>query len=406
MLAHLRRAADHRRRAGKVPVIAGDRDFAGQEIRHLHHRAALPRVGIRGGLRDGVHRGGDHIPVGKVGDGLGHGFVRQQFAHCVVHQFAVFQPGVAGVEARILQPFRLAEGVADPVPVVLVAGRYQHPALAAGVDARRWRGGIAPFRGNLGAVIRRYRDFGHGVAGVSQAYVHGLPQARRFAFMQRGQSADGGVEGGDAVNYRHSGADGGHSLLAGHHGDARHRLPDGVVADVVAVGAELPIGGYVDHNDAGVQGLQRVVAEAHIFDGAGAEILDQDVGNLDQFPQGFLAGLLAEVDGQGFFAGVVLHPVGGLFANPGAVVTGFLTAQAFNLDDFGAHPRQYLGAAGAGLVAAQVDDADVLQGRVDGCHNMTPYGVSWGAFYGASAAAASRTDVARRKLLGNGGRNC
>ena len=170
--------------------------------------------------------------------------------------------------------------------------------------------------------------------------------------MQGGQTADGCVQRGDAVDYGHAGPDGGHVVVAGEHGDAGHGLADGVVADLVTVGAELTVGGDVDHDDAGVDLLQFFVAEAHLFDGAGPEVLDQNIGDCDQLPEGLFTLFFAEVHGQGFLARVVLDPVRGLLLNPGAVVTGLLTAQTLNLDDLGAHSGQYLGAARAGLMTA------------------------------------------------------
>ena len=369
VLADLGGAADDGRGAAEVPEVAGDGDAAGQEVGDFHQGAPFPGVRVGGGLRDGVHRGGHYIVVGEVGDGLAHGHIGHQVAHGLVDGGAVVGALVPGGKARIFQPFRLAQGVADAMPVMLVAGGNQHPAVLAGVGAGRGRRRFAASGFDAGAVIGGNGDFGVAVSGVGEAGVDGLAFAGGFALVQGGQGADGGVQGGSAVDNRHAGPDGRHPLLAGNHGDAGHGLADGVVADLLAVGAELPVGGHIDHHHAGVQLVQHIVAETHGVNGAGAEVLDQDVGDLDQLAEDFLALLFAEVDAEAFLAAVVLDPVGGLLADPGGVVAGFLAAEPFHLDDFGAQAGQHLGAAGAGLVPPQVDYANSIQRAFRFCHD-------------------------------------
>ena len=91
-----------------------------------------------------------------------------------------------------------------------------------------------------------------------------------------------------------------------------------------------------------------------------------------------------------------------MLLDPGAVVAGLLAAQAFDLDDLGAHAGEDLGAPWPGLVAAQVDDSHVLQRVVQSCHcfllsrpaRLMPYSgpdsLGFPAFYGPSSGSARR----------------
>src|SRR5207237_5088748 len=120
------------------------------------------------------------------------------------------------------------------------------------------------------------------VAGVREADVDALPLSGDVALVERGQGADGGVQRGGAIDDGHAGANGRHAVFAGDHGDAGHGLADGIVADLVAIGTELPVRGDVDHDDARVQRLEHAIPEAHLLDGPGTEVLDDDVGDLDE----------------------------------------------------------------------------------------------------------------------------
>ena len=126
-------------------------------------------------------------------------------------------------------------------------------------------------------MVGRDGDLGQGITGVGQTDVDGLTLAGGLPLVQSGHTADGGMQGGDAVDDGHAGPDWRHAFFAGDHGDAGHGLADGVITNLVTVGPKLAVGGDVHHDDARAQLFQFVVAEAHFLDGAGPEILEQDV---------------------------------------------------------------------------------------------------------------------------------
>src|SRR5262249_23874378 len=169
------------------------------------------------------------------------------------------------------------------------------------------------------------------------------------------------MQRGGAIDDGNAGPDRRHAVLARNHGDAGHRLADRVVADLIAIRPELTVRGDVGHDDARVQRLHRLVAEAHLLDRAGAEVLHEHVGNLDELDQDCLARFLAKIHAHALLATVVLHPVRALLADPRRVVPGFLAAETLDLDDLGAEAREHLSAPRSRLMATEIDDADSVQ---------------------------------------------
>ena len=156
--------------------------------------------------------------------------------------------------------------------------------------------------------------------------------------MQSGQGSDSGMECRHAVDDWDTGEDGRVALFSGNHGYSGHGLTDGVITDVLAVRAELSEGGHVDHNHPGVQLFENVIAESHILDGAGPEILHQYVGHFNQVAQNLFRFVLAHVDAEALLSGVVLYPIGALLSHPRSVVPGLFATQPLNFDNFCAHP--------------------------------------------------------------------
>mgnify|MGYP006171695655 CR=1 FL=1 len=77
-----------------------------------------------------------------------------------------------------------------------------------------------------------------------------------------------------------------------------------------------------------VQPAQRLVVHLQPVRDAGAEILDDNIGYLDQVAHDFLAFGATQIEAEALFAAVVLHPVGALLAHPGTVVAGLLAAES------------------------------------------------------------------------------
>src|SRR6476619_5765199 len=171
-----------------------------------------------------------------------------------------------------------------------------------------------------------------------------------------------------AVDDRNACANGRHAFRARDHRDARHGLAYRVITDLVAIRTELSVCSHIAHDAARVERFQRLIAEAHLVDGAGAEVLYEHVRHFDQLAQGGLPVLHAQVHAHALLAAVVLHPVGTLLPYPRRVVTRLLAANAFDLDDFRAQPRHHLRASRSCLMTAEIDHTDAAQWSIALCH--------------------------------------
>jgi hypothetical protein len=210
-------------------------------------------------------------------------------------------------------------------------------------------------------------------AQVEHGVLHGhgdlLALAGLLAADDGRQDTDGQVHAGVAVTQGGSG-DGGLRVLAlppaggrgGAAGALGHVFVDLQVFVVVAVAEALDRS--QDH--AGVELLDVLPGETHAVQGAGAEVLDHDVGLLDQLLEHFLALGRLGVQGQRTLVAVEHREVervgiGDVTQLAAGDVAG---ARTLDLDHVSAEPGQQLGAGGTGLHVREVDDLDALEGFV------------------------------------------
>src|SRR6266571_5642311 len=149
----------------------------------------------------------------------------------------------SGGKAWVVQPLGFPQGTAHPRPVVLVTPGDEDPTVLTGIRAAGSHTRLAALGLDAGPVVGRDGDLSIAIARVRQADVEALPLARQVALIERRQGANGGVQRRGAVDDGRPGANRRHALLAGDHGDAGHGLADGVVADLIAIGAKLAIRG-------------------------------------------------------------------------------------------------------------------------------------------------------------------
>jgi hypothetical protein len=208
------------------------------------------------------------------------------------------------------------------------------------------------------------RDGCHQQAGrrVQHGDVDPLAAAGTLASLQRGDRADHGVQAGEIVRHDRA-ADRGRAV-----GRPRQLLETGQRLDHRIVGGAFGPGPFLAeagdpyHDQPWIDFLQRFPAEAHILHHAGTEVLHQDVGPGDEFPQHRLAVLVAQIDRQaalGAVDGHEKHAVG--LADLGIGHAHAVAGQALDLDHVGAGIAHHLGRVRTGGEARQVEDADSLQ---------------------------------------------
>ena len=93
------------------------------------------------------------------------------------------------------------------------------------------------------------------------------------------------------------------------------RLQDRTPGAAIAVRAGRAVPRHGEAHDAGVDGGDRLVVEAEPVEGAGAVVVEEDVGLGEQPPEDLAPGLVLQVEGEG--ALVALHLVEGAVAVPG-----------------------------------------------------------------------------------------
>ena len=193
------------------------------------------------------------------------------------------------------------------------------------------------------------------------------------AGLQREHDAEGGPDRrngiahvvADHLGTAFGGAGGGHP--------AAHPLNAWVVGGPVGIEAAqavaIAVTGYAGVHEAGINFAKAFVGVAQPAHGAGAPIVEQDVGDAEHVLEGALGDGVAQIQGYAFLVAVDAEVAGADLATVGSfdegVVEASLVAPAgsLDLDDLGAHVGQDHGAEGAGDDVGGVQDTETLQGQ-------------------------------------------
>ncbi len=117
-------------------------------------------------------------------------------------------------------------------------------------------------------------------------------------------------------------------------------------------------------DDAGVDLLQHVIAEAEPLDRAGGEVLGEHVGLLDQLLDELDALRGLEVDRRRLLVGVEdleIERIGVVRVGCGDAPAGVAALRVLDLDDLGPEPGQRLGAGRPRLELGQIDNPNAFQ---------------------------------------------
>src|SRR5262245_57497196 len=180
---------------------------------------------------------------------------------------------------------------------------------------------------------------------------------------ERGEDADQAVHAGARVADRGPEVGGRSVGGAGHaHGPA-HRLGDGLIALVVAIGARRAEALDAGEHQPRIQLAQHRPAEAETLDDAGTEVLQQHVGRLQQRSEDFLAPLGLEVKREAALVGVEreIEQAVGVGAVLEDVARRVALVRLLDLDHVGAQPGQHLAARRPGLIVREIHDPNALQ---------------------------------------------
>ena len=178
--------------------------------------------------------------------------------------------------------------------------------------------------------------------GVLHGLVHVAALAGALALQQRRQHADGQVHAGVGVAQGSGGLSGhveGALVPAGRGGGTAGRLGHGLEGLHMRETALLAEALQRRHDAARVDGVHLFPTEAQLLHITRADVLDEQVGLLQQLRKHFLALGRLHVQRERLLAGVqlqVVHAPG--IGDVQQLGTGRVAARTLDLDDFGAHP--------------------------------------------------------------------
>src|SRR5215472_5723196 len=356
------RAADARARAVEGQ---GQRYQLVVVSRHgLDHADGL-RLRLRHCLRQRVDRTAGHARRLEEIDPLAFG-AREQDALDLRKQLRlVVDAGGVGGESWINRPLRMPQHLGElGEEAIVTGGDDERPRL--GLEALEGHDAVAPrpvpLRHFAGRAEAREVPLEPREAGLEERGVDNAAATRLLALDQPGQRPDGRPHTRAVVEHGGADARGRPAVVAVHHHEPREGLHHGLVAGLELERARAPEGPHRAVDEPREALGERLGAEPHLLEGAGTEILDQDVGTSDQIQQPLDVGGPLEIEGDAALVGV-----DGEEARRDALPEGrtpaarVVTLGPLDLDDVGAHVAEDLRCDGPGQILRNLDDGDPVE---------------------------------------------
>ena len=367
--------ADTGRAVGK-----GDRVFHGAIGASLRVHAFLEEADLRQ-VRIGEY--GFHRIVAHCGNigriEQGEPFIRRlgrgDFLDHGVEVVDIFGTGRVGREARILEDFRssadleelgpLFVGIGDEADIAVLRG----VGLAVGID----RAGIgeAAIARDEGLSVQVFDHVEEGET-LHHRDLDELAAPGALAVEQGGERRIGGKQAnrlvGDERGRVFRRATGAHGVERGKAGRALNKVVIGLTMFIFAAGAES---GAVDVDDVRIDRLDRFVAEAEPVHAGEADIVEENVGILEQGRQGGLAVGRFNIEHYGAFIAIQgridrTEIAGGRGPGIAHHVARLAFLAGLDLDHIGAEIPENQGREGAEHDRTHVDDLDAGKGAGGG----------------------------------------
>ena len=205
--------------------------------------------------------------------------------------------------------------------------------------------------------------------GLEQRGFDPLALAGLLPRLQGRQHADGEVEAGADVGDGERNAIGRAVLGAGHRHQAGHRLDHEIEAAAAGIGSGLAEARDRAQHQPGIARVQGIPTQAQPLHHAGTEILQHDVGTVDQLPEDFQIGRILEIEPDAALVAVPQHEGRALALDEGRRAAHGIALRAFDLDDVGAEVAELHAAERARQVRRQVENHQAVERA---CHVICP----------------------------------
>ena len=210
--------------------------------------------------------------------------------------------------------------------------------------------------------VRGHQDHGD----VEHRHVDALALAGALALIERGRERERAGHAGAVVDRGRAELDRVHVLGAGHRHDAGRRLDDVVIGGLVAARAVLSERRERGIDQARIDFRQRLVAQPERLERAGAVVLHEHVGGLDQRFEDFAVALLLEVERHRALVGGLGQELGAhqlvverLVGARAAALVGVV--RVLDLDHVGAEHAELIGRERPRQNVGRVDHPDTLE---------------------------------------------
>src|SRR5262245_17015090 len=280
----------------------------------------------------------------------------------------------AEVRREALVPKRReVEHCHQPLPEAIVGAGDEDPlpVTATEVAIRRQRrmGRAERLRHGAGEQKPLSVIVQQGHRSLQEGAVDALAQSGLGPVEQGVADAERGEDAGREVEERDAGPDRRAAGLARDRHDSAECLHERLVAGAVLARSGAPERRDRAIDEARVERGQRVVAQAEALHRPRPEILDEDVGALDQIAEDLGALRRLQIERQVSLVAVdheVRRRLPALVGRPGTRLVA--RARVFHLDDVGAHVGQEHAAKGPGQDAREIEDADTVEREGAGDH--------------------------------------
>jgi formimidoylglutamate deiminase len=334
---------------------------------HFKHIAIGFSQGAMQRLFDGIDRRAGNAAIAECLQPIGHRLRAEDGLQVGRNQIPMQYALTVAVEARVMDPLRMSNGIAQRVPEFFI-GDCQYEMLIAGGKIL-----VGHDAGVFIAVTRRIfageqhagTDIGEpGQLRIEQRDRDLLTASAVMALLQGCQNGDDGILAGGQIDHGDGNLVRRTIARAGDGHQTAFGLDGIIIAGPFGIRTCTAITGYRTIDQARIDCTECIVADAKTFGGAGAEVFNDDIGLCHQGVNDITAFGFVQIDADRALVAVGAGEVGGDRTDVGRPhAAGVVTVEGFHFDDIGAEIGQCLPAPGSGQDSGQIQNFHAAECR-------------------------------------------